>query len=62
MQYALIAGNDTVIQGCLEGGETYINLWEELMGFLLMDSISMLRRSIWLLREKCIAGMEVIVV
>ena len=54
----LITGNDTVIQSCLEGGETYINLWEELMGFLLMDSISMLRHSIRLLREKCIAGME----
>ena len=55
----LIAGNDSVIQSCVQGGETYINLWEELMGFLLMDNITMLTKAMGLLRSKCVEGIQI---
>lgn len=55
----LMAGNDSVIQSCVAGGEGYINLWEELMGFLLMDNVTMLTRTMRLLRTKCIEGTQV---
>lgn len=55
----LIGGNDGVIQTCVACGEGYINLWEELMGFLLMDNIRMLTKAMRLLRIKCVEGVQV---
>lgn len=52
----LVAGHDAVIQGAVGLGEVHINLWEELMGFLLQDSLSMTKRAMASLRERCVAG------
>jgi aspartate ammonia-lyase len=55
----LIAGNDAALQSCLDLGEVQLNVWEELMGFLLMRSISMLTKAMRNFRGRCIEGIEV---
>lgn len=54
----LISGNDSVIQGCVGAGEIHLNLWEDMMGFLLMDNIRQLSRALVLFRENCIRGVK----
>jgi aspartate ammonia-lyase len=55
----LISGNDVALQSCLEMGEAQLNIWEEMMGFLLMRNIRMLVRAARLLKDRCIDGIEV---
>ena len=50
----LISGNDSVIQGCVGAGEIHLNLWEDMMGFLLMDNIRQLTKALKLFREHCL--------
>ena len=54
----LIGGHDGVIQSALGQGEIHINLWEEMMGFLLMDSMEMLRGAMSSFLANCVAGVE----
>ncbi len=55
----LISGNDVTLQSCVEMGEAQLNIWEEMMGFLLMRNIRMLVRAARLLKDRCIDGIEV---
>ena len=55
----LVYGHDCVIQNALGLGEIHLNVWEEMMGFLLMDSIGMMTKSVSLFTEKCLAGIEI---
>lgn len=55
----LIGGHDSVIQTVLGLGETHLNVWEEMMGFLLMDSIGMLSRAMDLFLRHCVVGIGV---
>ena len=55
----LIEGHDGVIQRAVGLGEIHINLWEEMMGFLLLDSMGMLLRAMVSLRERCVAGITI---
>ena len=55
----LIQGHDSVIQNALGLGEIHLNVWEEMMGFLLMDSIGMLTKALSLFSEKCLAGIQI---
>jgi aspartate ammonia-lyase len=50
----LIAGNDSVIQSALDMGEIHINLWEGMMGFLLMDNVSMFTNAMHSFHKNCI--------
>ncbi len=50
----LITGSDNVIQSCVGAGEIHLNLWEDMMGFLLMDSIRRLTKALQLFREHCL--------
>ena len=50
----LISGSDSVIQGCVGAGEIHLNLWEDMMGFLLMDNIRQLTKALELFREHCL--------
>jgi len=52
----LIEGNDSIIQNAMGKGEIHLNLWEEMMGFLLMDNISRLTKMISLFGTKCVDG------
>jgi Aspartate ammonia-lyase len=52
----LIAGNDSIIQSALGKGEIHLNLWEEMMGFLLMDNIRRLTKMIRIFGTKCVDG------
>lgn len=52
----LIGGSDSVIQRAVGLGEVHINLWEELMGFLLLESIDRLRAAMERLRVRCVSG------
>lgn len=52
----LVQGNHGVILEALESGEAHLNVWEEMMGFLLMQNISRLTKALHLFTEKCIAG------
>ena len=55
----LIAGADSIIQSAVGAGEIHINLWEDMMGFLLMDNIRRLTGAVRLFREKCLTGIMV---
>jgi aspartate ammonia-lyase len=55
----LVKGNTSVIEEGLGLGEIHINLWEELMGFLLLDNLHMVTNSMHLFRIHCIEGIEV---
>ena len=50
----IVQGNDSVIQSCVGAGEIHINLWEDMMGFLLMDNIRQLTKALKLFREHCL--------
>ena len=52
----LIEGSDGVIQRAVGQGEVHINLWEELMGFLLLESIDRLHAAMERLRVRCVSG------
>lgn len=54
----LIAGSDSIIQNCVGEGEIHINLWEDMMGFLLLDNIRKLVKVLRLFRVRCLEGME----
>ena len=54
----LIMGSDTIIQNCVGEGEIHINLWEDMMGFLLLDNIRKLVKVLHLFRVRCLEGME----
>ncbi len=54
----LISGNDSIIQGCVGAGEIHINLWEDMMGFLLMNNIIRLNRALKLFDKNCLAGIQ----
>lgn len=55
----LVTGNDATIQRCLALGETYLNLWDSTMGFLLLDNLAMLTRVVRLFTRLCVAGIQV---
>lgn len=52
----LISGHDSIMQTALGMGEVHLNLWEELMGFLLLENIRWLRRATRQFDRRCIAG------
>jgi aspartate ammonia-lyase len=54
----LIAGKDHVIQSALEMGEVHLNIWESMMGFLLMQNISMLTPAMRNFHERCVLGIQ----
>ena len=54
----IVRGNDSVIQSCVGAGEIHINLWEDLMGFLLINNISYMIKALHLFRERCLEGIE----
>jgi len=54
----LVAGNDSIIQTCLGLGEVHLNVWENMMGFLLLQNISMIKSVLTIFNEKCLAGIE----
>ena len=54
----LITGNNAIVQDALDMGETYLNLWEEMMGFLVMDNINMLKNVIDHFGALCVAGIK----
>ena len=55
----LIAGNDSVIQGAVGQGEVHLNLWEEMMGFLLLENCRRLAGALAPFRERCLSGVEI---
>ncbi len=55
----LIQGNHGILGNAVEDGELHLNLWEEMMGFLLMQNIVRLTRAVALFTEKCVAGVIV---
>lgn len=55
----LIGGNDAVVQRSLSMGETFLNPWEEMVGFLLIESCRMLERCNNLFLEYCFEGIEI---
>lgn len=55
----LVDGGDSVIRRTLSMGETYINLWEPMAGFLLLRNVKMLTKASLLFAEKCLAGVKV---
>ena len=52
----LIMGNHSAIMHALEAGEVHLNVWEEMMGFLLMQNIDRLKKATDLFCGKCISG------
>ena len=54
----LISGNDSIIQSCVGAGEIHINLWEDMMGFLLINNIRRLTTMMHLFRTKCLDGIR----
>ncbi|MDR1430700.1 MAG: hypothetical protein LBI99_01095, partial [Propionibacteriaceae bacterium] len=54
----LLCGNDAAIQRCLVMGEGHLNLWEETMGFLLLDNMRMFTQAAGLFGRLCLAGVE----
>ena len=54
----IVQGNDSVIQSCVGAGEIHINLWEDMMGFLLINNISYMTRALHLLRKRCLEGIK----
>ena len=55
----LMDAHDGVIQRCVGLGEIHINLWEEMMGFLLLENVDMLVRAMHCLLHRCVAGITV---
>ena len=54
----IVQGNDSVIQSCVGAGEIHINLWEDMMGFLLINNISYMTRALHLLSKRCLEGIK----
>ncbi|WP_035102105.1 lyase family protein [Aneurinibacillus terranovensis] len=54
----LIAGNDSVIQSAVEMGEVHLNIWEGMIGALLMQNIKMLTQASKIFHERCVAGIQ----
>lgn len=54
----LVSGSDSIIQSCVGAGEIHINLWEDMMGFLLMDMIRRVTKAIHLFRTRCLEGIK----
>ena len=54
----IVQGNDGVIQSCVGAGEIHINLWEDMMGFLLINNISYMTRAMHLFRTRCLQGIR----
>ncbi len=54
----IVQGNDSVIQSCVGAGEIHINLWEDMMGFLLINNISYMTRAMHLFRTRCLEGIR----
>lgn len=52
----LIEGHDHIVQQAVGLGEIHINLWEEMIGFLLMDNVLMLTRAMEKMRVHCLNG------
>lgn len=55
----LVTGNDATIQRCLGLGELHLNLWDSTMGFLLLDNLRMLARTVTLFATHCVQGIEI---
>ena len=55
----LMDGNHSILQRAASGGEMHINLWEELMGFLLMKNLKMLLAVLPLFTDKCVRGVGI---
>ena len=55
----LIGGHDSIVQNALGQGEIHLNLYEEMMGFLVMDSMEMLHRAMDTFLTNCVAGIEI---
>ena len=54
----LISSNHFVIQQALSMGEMHLNIWEEMMGFLLMKNLQRLTRAVTLFRQNCLDGLK----
>lgn len=54
----LISGNDSIIQSCVGAGEIHLNLWEDMMGFLLINNTRRLTTMMHLFRTKCLDGIR----
>ncbi|MBQ0078635.1 MAG: hypothetical protein KBS66_01915 [Eubacterium sp.] len=52
----LISCHDSVMQNALSMGEMHLNVWEELMGFLLLENVRWLRRAARKFDETCVSG------
>ena len=52
----LISGHDSIMQNALGMGEQHLNVWEELMGFLLLENVRWLRRATRQFDTRCVAG------
>lgn len=55
----LIAGNDRIIQSAMDMGEVHLNLFEGIMGILLLDNMGMLTRVAALFEQRCLQGIQV---
>ena len=52
----LISGNNSIMQTALSMGEVHLNVWEEMMGFLLLENVRMLRRATRSFNQRCVSG------
>lgn len=52
----IISGNNSIMQTCLSMGEVHLNVWEEMMGFLLLQNVRMLRRATRSFDSRCVSG------
>lgn len=52
----LMRGNHMIICSAMESGEMHLNIWEEMMGFLLMQNIAYLNKALHLFTERCLKG------
>ena len=55
----LVAGNDSIVQQCVGMGEIHLNIWEPMMGFLLLENINMLVRISDPFVNKCIKYIQI---
>lgn len=52
----LISCHHSVMQQALTMGEMHLNVWEELMGFLLLENVRWLRRATRQFDNRCVSG------
>ena len=55
----LVGGNDNVVQQALGMGEVHLNIWEPMMGFLVMENITMIINAAGSFTEKCVKGIRI---